>query len=105
MLSAQPDSRSSLPLGVNAVMGPAIRVRGIGGLVPAEALTAAAPVEPDSEPGSGWPVVQNNRITKGIGERALAAGGGDAGEGGSAVGGDRYAGDVQWTGLTPRESL
>src|SRR5436190_13808975 len=37
--------------GVNAgIMGPASRVRGIGGLVPAEALTAAALVEPDREP-------------------------------------------------------
>ena len=34
-------------------MGPAIRVRGSGGLVPAEALTAAAGVEPDGEPSAG----------------------------------------------------
>src|SRR5438067_2512626 len=74
---------------VNAVMDPASRVRGIGGLVPAEALTAAALVEPDCEPGTGWFVVQNNGVAHGTAERALAAGGGDAGEGGSAVVGDR----------------
>ena len=33
------------------VMGPAIRVPGSGGLVTAKALTAAARVQPDSEPG------------------------------------------------------
>src|SRR5450432_2129926 len=58
---------------VNAIVGPASRVHGIGGLVPAEALTAAARVEPDGEPGSGWAVVQNNGVAKGTGERALAA--------------------------------
>src|SRR5436190_11011092 len=75
--------------GVNAVMGPASRVRGIGGFVPAEALTATARVKPDSEPGTGGAVVENNGIAKGTGERALAEGGGDAGEGESAVGRDR----------------
>ena len=91
--------------GVNAEMGPASRVRGSGGLVSAEALTAAAPVEPDSEPGGGWAVVQNNGVANGIGEGALTAGGGEAGEGGAAVGGDRCAGDVDGLALRPRESL
>ena len=36
---------------VNAEMGPASRVRRIGGLVSAEALTAAGSVQPDGEPG------------------------------------------------------
>src|SRR4029077_10021264 len=35
---------------VDAIMGPAIRVRRGRGLVSAEALTAAAPVQPDGEP-------------------------------------------------------
>src|SRR5207249_2738894 len=41
-----------------------------------------------------WLVVQNNGVAKGIGERALAGGGGEAGEGNAAVSGDRCAGDV-----------
>ena len=45
---------------MNAEMGPAIRVRGSGGLVTAEALGAAARVEPDGEPGAGRAVVENN---------------------------------------------
>ena len=45
---------------VDAKMGPASRVRGIGGLVSAQALTTAAYVKEDSEPGLGWLV---NRVT------------------------------------------
>ena len=43
--------------GVNAVMGPTIRVPGCGGLIAAQPLTAAAPVEPDGKPGAGWAIV------------------------------------------------
>ena len=39
-------------------------------------------------------VVQNDGVAKGIGEWALAAGVGDAGEGDAAVGGARYAREV-----------
>ena len=70
LLSAQPDSRSSCA-GVNAEMGPAIRVRGSGGLVPTQALTTAAGVEPDCEPGSGWAVIENNGVAERIREGAL----------------------------------
>ena len=84
---------------VNAEMGPASRVRGSGGLVSTEALTAAGPIEPDGEPGGGGAIVQNNRVAHGIGEGALTAGGGDAGEGSAAVGGDRCAGDIDRTGV------
>src|SRR5213596_809655 len=42
---------------VNAVMGPAIRVLRSSGLVSAEALTTAAPVKPNGEPGLAWLVV------------------------------------------------
>jgi len=82
-------------------MGPASRgrVRGSGGLVPAEALTTAASVEPDGEPGAAWLIVQNDRVALGTGEGALTAGGSEAGEGGAAVGGDRCAGDVDGAGL------
>jgi hypothetical protein len=57
---------------VNAKMGPAIRVRGIGGLIRAQALTAAACIEPDGEPGARWFVVQSNRVAHGTTEGALA---------------------------------
>src|SRR5438034_11643541 len=82
-------------------MGPASRgrVRGSGGLVPAEALTTAASVEPDGEPGAAWLIVQNDRVALGTGEGALTAGGSEAGEGGAAVGGDRCAGDVDGAGV------
>ena len=43
---------------------------------------------------------RDNGVAKGIGERALAAGGGDAGEGGSAVGGDREAGEIAGGGAS-----
>jgi hypothetical protein len=73
---------------VNAIMGPAVRVPWSGGLVSAEALTAAAPVEPDREPGGGWLVVQNNGVANSVVEWALTVGLGEAGERGAAVGGD-----------------
>ena len=75
LLSAQPDSRSSEDVAVNAEVGPASRVRGSGGLVAAEALTAAGRVEPDGEPGAAWLVVQNNGVALGTGEGALTVGG------------------------------
>ena len=75
-------------------MSPAIRVRRSGRLIAAQALTAAASVEPDGKPGASWAIVQNNGVAHGIGEGALTAGGGEAGESGAAVGRDRCAGDV-----------
>jgi len=74
-------------------MGPAGRVRGIGGLVTAH-CTARVPVDPDGQPGAAWFVVQNNGVAKGIREWALAAGVGDSGESGTAVCGARYAREV-----------
>ena len=65
---------------VNAKMSPAIRAPRRGGLVSAETLTSAAPVQPDSEPGARWSIVQNNRIAKGVRERALATGVGETGK-------------------------
>ena len=78
LLSAQPDFRSSADVAVNTEMGPASRVRGSGGLVSAQALTAAGRVEPDGEPGGVSAIVQNNRVAHGTGKGALTAGGGDA---------------------------
>src|SRR4029453_10608880 len=75
---------------VNCEMGPAIRIPWRGGLVPAEALTAAARVEPDREPSPAWPVVQNDRVAQRTGEWALAAGGGQSRGGWAAVGGNRW---------------
>ena len=97
-MSAQPDSRSSADAVVNAEMGPAVGIRGSGGLVAADALAAAADVEPDREPSAGWLVVQSNGVAQGIGEGALTVGLGEAGEGGATVGGDRCAGDVDRVG-------
>src|SRR5205823_418064 len=64
----------------SAEMGPAIRIRGSGGLVPAKTLTAAGAIKPDSDPSAGRLVVQNYRITKGIVEGALTVGLGKTGE-------------------------
>ncbi len=66
---------------MNAVMGPAIRVRRSGGLVPAKTPTAAARVNPGGIPSAGWLVVQNNGVAKSVGEGALTVGLGEAGEG------------------------
>ncbi|PYK37736.1 MAG: hypothetical protein DME60_12100 [Verrucomicrobia bacterium] len=85
---------------VNAVvMGPTIRVPGSGGLVSAQALTAAGSVKPHSVPSVGWPVEENNGVAHGIRERALTAGEGEAAKGGAAVGGDRSPGDVDGAGV------
>jgi hypothetical protein len=79
-------------------MGPAIWVRGIAGLKPAQGAARIA-IELDSEPTLGWLVVENNRIPKGIGKRTLTAGVGDARESGATIRGDRYGGDDEWTGV------
>ena len=79
---------------MNAEMGPASRVRGIGGLVAAQALTAAGRIEPDGEPGGVSAIVQSNRVALGTSKGALTAGIGNAGEGSAAVGGDRHTGYV-----------
>jgi hypothetical protein len=89
-------ARIPVVLGVvmNAEMGPASRVRGIGGLVAAQALTAAGRIEPDGEPGGVSAIVQKNRVALGTSKGALTAGVGDAGEGSAAVGGYRRTGYV-----------
>ena len=74
-------------------MGPAIWVRGIGGLKPAQGAARVA-IDPDSEPSAGGLVVDNNRIAKGIGKGATTAAIGHAGEGQSAVVGNRQAREV-----------
>ena len=72
---------------MNAKMCPAIWVRGIGGLKPAEGAARVA-IEPHSKPSLRWLVVENNRITKGIGKRTLTAGVGDTRESGATITGD-----------------
>src|SRR5215208_5645 len=84
---------------MNAEMGPASGVRGIGGLVATEALTAASPVQPHGKPGGDSPIVQNNRVAKSIGEGTLTAGGGEAVKSGATVSGNRTAGDVDGSGV------
>ena len=74
---------------MNTKVSPAIRVRWISGLVPAQALTAAGRVEPNGEPGAGGAVVEDNGISQGAGEGALARSVGHASESSAAVGGDR----------------
>jgi 3D (Asp-Asp-Asp) domain-containing protein len=63
---------------VNAKVGPA--TQRIGGLIPAEATTTAAPVDPYVIPSGSVVVVQSNRVAKRIGESV------DVDEGGAAVG-------------------
>src|SRR5882757_1920260 len=60
-----------LGVGVNTEVGPAIRVRRSDTLIATEPLGSAARIEPDGIPGAGWPVVQNNGVAQGIGERTL----------------------------------
>ena len=60
----------------------------VGGKTVGVLLRDPLAVEPDREPGAGWFVVQNNGVSKGKGEWAVAAGVGDAGEGGPAVRGE-----------------
>src|SRR5207244_2016289 len=83
---------------VNAKMGPAIGIRGIGGLKPAQG-TARVAIQPHSKPSLGRLVIQNYRVAKGIGKRTLTAGIGDSCESGATILGDRYGGDDQWTGV------
>ena len=86
--------------GVNAkVSPPASRVQRISGLEPAQGAAPVA-VEPDGEPGAGWFVVQNNGVAKGVVKGASTGGGRDAGEGGPAVRGARYAGEVAKVGAS-----
>ena len=56
---------------VNAKMGPAIWVRRIGGLKPAQGAAAALPSSQTVNQVPSWLVVQNNRIAKGIAGRGL----------------------------------
>ena len=63
---------------MNAVRGPALRVPGSGGLIPAEA--AASPKSPDSVPGGGWAVIQNDGAASSVFEGALTISLGEAGE-------------------------
>src|SRR6266496_6013243 len=77
----------------------ASRVNRISGLEPDQGAAPIA-VEPDGEPGAGWFVVQNNGVAKGKVEGASTGGGGDAGEGGPAVRGARYAGEVAKVGAS-----
>jgi hypothetical protein len=51
-----------LRIGVNAKMGPAVRIARSGGLVPAKPLTAAGDVEPGCDPSPTWLVEQNNGV-------------------------------------------
>src|SRR5262249_55462733 len=79
---------------VNAKMSsPASRVCRSSGLEPAQGAAPIA-VEPDREPCAGWFVVQNNGVPKGVVKGASTGGSGDAGEGGPAIRGTRYAGEV-----------
>src|SRR5204863_9962007 len=48
-------------------------------------------IQPDGKPRLGRLVIQNNRVAKSIGERALTAAIGYSSEGHTAVGGTRYA--------------
>jgi hypothetical protein len=84
---------------MNAIMSPAIRIAGSGGLIPAETLTAAGPVQPHREPGLGRLVIQNHWVAKRISERALTAGGGKAYKGVAAIGGNRCSRDVDRAGV------
>src|SRR5262249_34605120 len=73
---------------VNTKMRPTIWIRGIGGLVPADALTTAGCVKEDSKPSAAWLIVQSNRVAEGILERTLAVGSGETSEGAAAIGGN-----------------
>jgi hypothetical protein len=96
-------ARLSVVLGVvvNAKVGPASR-RGVpwsGGLVPAEALSAAGSIEPHSEPSASGFVVQTNGVAHRTGEGALTGGVSEAGESRAAVARERCAGDVDRVGV------
>ena len=81
------------------VSSPASRVQRISGLEPAQGAAPVA-VKPDGEPCAGWFVVQNNGVAKGVVKGASTGGGRDAGEGGPAVRGARYAGEVAKVGAS-----
>src|SRR6266498_4160795 len=68
-------------LAVNTEMSPSSLVISGGGLIAAQAMTTAAPIQPDREPGGRRLVVQNNRIAKGVVEGALTVGLGEPREG------------------------
>jgi hypothetical protein len=85
---------------VNAKMGPASSIRGSGGLISAEALSAAGCVKPDGEPGARWFVVQSYRVAHGSGEGTLAGSSSDTRKRRAPIGGDRRARNVDGTGET-----
>src|SRR6185369_10212158 len=62
--------------------------------VAAQALTAAGRVEPDGEPGAGRAIVEDNGVSQGAGEGALARGVGHTCESSAAVSGNRRTGNV-----------
>src|SRR6476660_4571188 len=74
-------------------MGPAIWILRSARLVPAQ-RAARVPIQPYREPSLGRLVIQNNRITKGIGEGAATTTVEDSVESQSAVGGGRYRGEI-----------
>ena len=84
--------------GMDAKVRPAIGIRGSGGLIPAEALTTAADVEPDGKEGAAGTVIKNHWIAESILKGALTIGLGEAGEGSTAIGRDGRRGDVDRTG-------
>src|SRR5207244_10362949 len=66
--------------GVDAEMGPAGWILRSGRVVPAQ-RAAPVPIQPDCKPCLGRLVIQNNRVTKGIGKRTLTAAVGYSSEG------------------------
>ena len=75
-------------------MGPAIRVRGSGGLVATKTLAAAGQIEPDGVPSRTVTAIQNNRVAHGITEGAATARLREPGKRSAAVFGDRCCGSV-----------
>ena len=74
---------------MNAEMGPASRIQGIGGFVTAQTLTAAGRVQPHRKPRGGWSILQKNRVAFSAGERTLTAGIGHPSERRATVSGAR----------------
>ena len=85
-------------------MGPAIWVRGIGGLVSAEGAARVA-IQPDREPSAGLAGRREQPDRQRYWGMGLAAAIGQRVKVCAAIGGDRYAGDDDGPALTPRESL
>src|SRR5206468_1740640 len=81
------------------VMGPASRVPGSAGFVPAEATAALPITDPHGEPSGRGAIVKNNWVALSIGEGALTARCRKAVESHAAVCGDRCAGDVDGAGV------